>query len=171
MELTNLIWHLGAAIAALWAAFAYRSLNVRYAELTESVLPAVLPVHKNRQGEASEGALSARGRSYRIRAVRWLVAEFGRTHGISCSLDAPQNFGSLEQSRWVAAFSQLFECSQGTAKLPPAPCWQNENGERMSPQAFADALNQFKLQGHKLVLFWCESAFEGQGGWQWRVSV
>jgi hypothetical protein len=41
----------------------------------------------------------------------------------------------------------------------------------MSPQAFADALNQFKLQGHKLVLFWCESAFEGQGGWQWRVSV
>lgn len=171
MELTNLIWHLGAAIAALWAGFAYRGLRARYADLTESVLPSVLRIHTAHQLDSGGQALSAKERSSRVRALRWLVSEFGRHYGIQCTVDDQQSFVLLATQQWLTAFSQLFECSQGLVRLPQSIFWQDENGVRMTTQAFAEFVNQFKLHGQKnITLSWNEEACEGQGGWQWRVS-
>jgi hypothetical protein len=170
MELTNLIWHLGAALAALWAGLAYRSLSARYAEVRESVLPSVLQVHKTESGESTAFVLPAQERSSRVRALRWMVTEFARNYGVECTVGEQQTLLSVGRTQWARAVAQLFECSQGPSRLPPSPFWLDEKGGRISASAFAEALNQFKMQGQIIVLNWNEAAFEGQGGWQWRVS-
>lgn len=170
MELTNLIWHLGAAIAAVWAAFAYRGLSARYAELKDSVLVSVLPLHPFADGEGEAKLPALNERSLRIRALRWIMAEFRSAHGVEVVLEGQDSLLMLEQARWVVVLSELVRCAQGGARLPQTLHWLDQNENGMSAQMFIQKLVECGRRGQKMTLQWNAAAFAGQGGWQWRVS-
>jgi hypothetical protein len=171
MELTNLIWHLGAAIAAVWAAFAYRGLSARYAELKDSVLVSVLPLHPSASGEGGEVKLpELNERARRIRALRWVLAEFRSAHGVVVVFEGQDNLLRLEQAQWVSVVSELVRCVQGSMRLSQTLNWLDQSGNGISAQMFIQKLVECGRRGQKMTLQWNAAACAGQGGWQWRIS-
>ena len=111
MELTNLIWHLGALLASVWAGFAYRGLLLRQKELEEAVLVSLLQEAKQKASAVSEG-LSTRQltqkRSTRARALRWFCEEFMRRYSCEVSWSDPSRLLILPDEQWRMAISELY---------------------------------------------------------------
>ena len=106
MELTNFIWHLGAALAALWAGLAYRSLKLKLIELEQGVLASLL--ERTDEGSASNTPARMRRRaSVRARALRWFSAKLERKHGTQIEFSNRQVLYELGQSDWNLAVHLL----------------------------------------------------------------
>jgi hypothetical protein len=123
MELTNLIWHLGALIGALWAGFSYRALLLRQQELEGGVLVSLLVPQANstdaentRQSQRQLSLL----RSARARALAWFVDEFARRHNRDLSWKNRDAVLGLTDEQWRLAISGLFEFLQRPQNLPAA---------------------------------------------------
>lgn len=110
MELTNLIWHLGALLASLWAAFSYRSLLVRQKELEEGVLASLLE-SRAEMSTASDDLGSPRHlalqRSVRTRALRWYSDEFTRRCQVSITWQNMSSLLTLPDHQWRRAVTAL----------------------------------------------------------------
>ncbi|NBO38037.1 hypothetical protein EBU99_05590 [bacterium] len=108
MDLTSLIWHLAALLAALWASLAYRSLVSRYRELQEGLVVSLL------SGPRLQGKIASR-RSARIRALRWFSEELSRIHRRAIRVDVCKGDSELLQadhSLWCEAMCKLHDMSQ-----------------------------------------------------------
>lgn len=137
MELTNLVWHLGALVAAVWAAFAYRSLVFSRAEMEQAVLATVLlPTGAEAPQSShvlSQGALLARRRSLRARALHWFASELRRRKGID--LRWPRSIFETSDEIWRAALADLYVYLNPPVQLvpPSSPVrvltWVDEDGK------------------------------------------
>jgi hypothetical protein len=111
MELTNLMWHLGALLASVWAGFAYRGLLLRQKELEEAVLVSLLQ-EANVTGCAATDGMSARQlarkRSTRARALRWFCEEFLRRYSSRVSWGNSSHLLLLPDEQWRTALSELY---------------------------------------------------------------
>jgi len=111
MELTNLMWHLGALLASVWAGFAYRGLLLRQKELEEAVLVSLLQ-EANVTGSAATDGMSARQlaqkRSTRARALRWFCEEFLRRYSSRVSWGNSSYLLLLPDEQWRMALSELY---------------------------------------------------------------
>ncbi len=111
MELTNLMWHLGALLASVWAGFAYRGLLLRQKELEEGVLVSLLQ-EANVTGCAATDGMSARQlarkRSTRARALRWFCEEFLRRYSSRVSWGNSSHLLLLPDEQWRMALSELY---------------------------------------------------------------
>lgn len=166
MELTNLIWHLGAALAAFWAAIAYRSLNARHIELRRSVLVSLLPLRQQGSSDSLPAPLLQR-RSLRSRTLRWVAEELRAVHGIEVVVDASQGLLETEQPIWSAAVGELLflaDAGSGTRVLSPM---LSDSGVLIDAQMMPQLLAELRLSGKKVVIKWNSSGFSGAGGWQW----
>ena len=108
MELTNLIWHLGALLAAIWAAFAYRSMLMRNKELEEGVLVSLLERKVESSVVPSQRQLALR-RSARARALRWYSEEFLRRNHVALTWKDMPTLLALSEESWRAVISELHE--------------------------------------------------------------
>ncbi|MEY4064080.1 MAG: hypothetical protein RIR26_288 [Pseudomonadota bacterium] len=110
MELTNLVWHLGALVAAVWAAFAYRSLVFSRGELEQGVVGSLLPPTESGRPSAlpiaSSAAFLARRRSVRSRALRWFASELQRRRRITVQWNA--TIFALSDEEWRLALMELY---------------------------------------------------------------
>jgi hypothetical protein len=111
MELTNLMWHLGALLASVWAGFAYRGLLQRQKELEEAVLVSLLQ-EANDNGSAASDGMSARQlahiRSTRARALRWFCDEFLRRYSSRVRWGDSSHLLLLPEEQWRMALSGLY---------------------------------------------------------------
>lgn len=113
MELTNLIWHLGAALAAIWAGLAYRSLNHRFVELEQGLLTSLV-LDDSALAEADGATRDNRRRQVaRARAVRWIASELKRTHGLQLEIRDKKTLFELPHSDWCRAISRLHDFVSG----------------------------------------------------------
>lgn len=111
MELTNLIWHLGALLASVWAGFAYRGLLLRQKELEEAVLVSLLQEVNDTGCAATDGMSTrqlAQKRSTRARALRWFCDEFLRRYSSRVSWGDSSYLMLLPDEQWRAALSGLY---------------------------------------------------------------
>lgn len=170
MELTNLIWHLGAAVAALWAAFAYRSVASRYLELRQAVIPSLCFMDSSSPVKSAETLtpVKPRMRSIRMRTVRWLGDEFRRRYGRSLVIGEQEQFIALEQAQWSKAVGGLLAvCGEGGMFLQNE-CWLDDTGAEMSAPDVVRSLQNVNNAHLVVNLRWNERAFSGRGGWQWQ---
>lgn len=137
MDLTNFIWHLGAALAALWAGFAYRANKSRLVELENGVLASLLELECE-VDETPEPVLKRRRVSARARALRWFAAELARTQGVQVEFLNKQALVDLAQTDWLSAVRRLFAL--------------------LTHKAFFD-----RLRGQTCQLVWCIEG--GAGHW------
>lgn len=112
MELTNLLWHLGALIAALWAGFSYRTLLLRQQELESGVLASLLlPQADTADSQAARPSTRQLSllRSARVRALGWFVDEFAHRHGCKLVWKDRELLIGLSDEHWRQAVSDLYE--------------------------------------------------------------
>lgn len=110
MELTNFIWHLGAALAAVWAALAYRSLKRKTVELEQGVLASLFAEESAGAGEDSSALAQIRRRNAaRVRALRWFADEFSQMHDVRVQYANRQALLELSHSEWCLAAQKLFK--------------------------------------------------------------
>lgn len=112
MELTNLIWHLGALLAALWAAFAYRALLTRSTELEQGVLASLLDHSVDgpaTQADGGQERMVIRRRSVRTRALRWFVDEFARRRSVVVEWQDLKSLVQMSEQQWQFALGSLLE--------------------------------------------------------------
>lgn len=166
MELTNLIWHLGAALAAVWAALAYRTLNTRHVELRRSVLVSLLPLRLQGQSNPLPAPLLQR-RSLRLRTLRWVAEEMHAVHGFEVVVDASQELLELDQPVWSAAVGELLFLADAGAGMRVLSPVLSDSGEPIDAQKLPQLLAELRTSGKKLVIKWNSSGFSGAGGWQW----
>ncbi|MEY2987831.1 MAG: hypothetical protein RJB13_1352 [Pseudomonadota bacterium] len=106
MELTNFIWHLGAALAAIWAGLAHRSLKIKLNDLEQGVLASLL----ENEGEVETHRAPAYKRrrvSARARALRWFSSDLARSRGIQVEFANRQALYDLPQGDWCLAVRRL----------------------------------------------------------------
>lgn len=109
MELTNFIWHLGAALAAVWAALAYRSVKRKTVELEHGVLASLLAEEVTSEGQTSSGLAQIRRRNAaRVRALRWFADEFSQVHDVRVQYANRQALLELSHSEWCLAAQKLY---------------------------------------------------------------
>lgn len=111
MELTNLIWHLGALLASVWAGFAYRGLLLRQKELEEAVLVSLLQDVNDTACVVTDGISTlqlAQKRSTRARALRWFCNEFLLKYSSRVSWGDSSYLMLLPDDQWRAALSGLY---------------------------------------------------------------
>lgn len=166
MELTNLIWHLGAALAAVWAALAYRALNTRHAELRRSVLVSLLPLRQQDQSKPLQPPLLQR-RSLRLRTLRWVAEELRAVYGFDVVVDASQELLELDQPIWSAAIGELLFLADAGAGLRVLAPVLSDSGETIDVQKLQQLLAELRMSGKKISIRWNSSGFSGAGGWQW----
>ncbi|MBM3382940.1 MAG: hypothetical protein FJY29_10925 [Betaproteobacteria bacterium] len=112
MELTNLLWHLGALVAALWAGFSYRALLARQQELEAGVVVSLLlskaEVPLPEAPRPSPRHLAAL-RSSRVRALAWFADEFERRYSCSVVWKNRESLLELTDEHWRNALAALYE--------------------------------------------------------------
>lgn len=165
MELTNLIWHLGAALAAVWAAFAYRALSARHAELRSSVLVSLLPMERQGASESASPPLLQR-RSLRMRTLRWVAEELRDVYGFNVIVDASQELLEMDQPAWNAALGELLFLSSGGAGMRFLSRVLDDAGAQIDSQKLPRFLAELRMSGKKVVFKWNSTGFSGAGGWQ-----
>ncbi|MEN9809548.1 MAG: hypothetical protein RLZZ488_1115 [Pseudomonadota bacterium] len=166
MELTNLIWHLGAALAAFWAAIAYRALNARHIELRRSVLVSLLPLRQQGTSDSLPAPVLQR-RSLRLRTLRWVAEELRVNYGFEVVVDASQELLELDQPIWSAAVGELLFLAEAGAGMRVLSPVLNDSGETINAQKLPQLLAELRVSGKKVVIKWNSSGFSGAGGWQW----
>lgn len=168
MELTNLIWHLGAALAALWAALAYRRLNAQYIELRHTVLLSVLPAHQAREAvSSSDQALSPAERSMRVRALGWVLLDLKNSLGLEFAIDGRDALMGVQQEQWSQALAGLLSFS-AFQQRPKAlyPC-VDQRGAPLAAEKLTQFLAESKASQKTIRLKWQGEFLSGRGGWQW----
>lgn len=166
MDLTNLIWHLAAAVAALWAGFAYRSLSSRYSELRHAVVNSMLQLHQAAGSNSSTSVFASRNRSLRVRALRWLCQEVEQERGILLQVEDAELVVGLEQEAWNRALGILLALTNPVAGNAVAEGVIDVQGQQLPIEKFSRALIQQKHQKRALKLKWNAGEFAGKGGWQ-----
>jgi hypothetical protein len=166
MELTNLIWHLASAVAALWAGFAYRLLSLRHSELRQAVVLSMLQIQQSDDHLKAAPALEARYRSLRVRALRWICQEYMHERRIVLQVEDSDSVIGLEQAMWNRALGLLMAVLTPVPGSEAATGFVDAQGEMLSAEKLAAALKQAKDTNWVLKLKWQAAGLAGKGGWQ-----
>jgi hypothetical protein len=152
MDLTNLIWHLGSALAALWAGFAYRALRAQYTEFRQAVMGSLMPETPLHQ------------KSLRVRSLRWILDEFVREHDVQLDILSKKELLLIEQSEWTAAILSLLSLVSRNPKSSILVI--DESGQELSAENFMKMLKETRGRSRVLRMRWHGEAKIGGGRWQ-----